>query len=219
MFTVALSLAAISMILVVSEALWRAKVLRGEAGRKGVHMLIGSFVAFWPYIMSFEWILAVSGAFLTVVILSHHFKIFHAIHDVRRRTWGEYLFAVGIGLAALMCLQFDLPRWFFATAVLHLSIADASAALAGKRYGHTNGYKVFGQQKSIIGSLAFWTLSTAMIVTLVQLPEINYGTNALTLILVLPIIATVVENITVFGVDNVAVPMTVLVMLSWLQVV
>src|SRR4051794_31644966 len=102
MLYVFLSLMAVFLILVASELLWNSKKLKGELARKFVHITVGTFVAFWPFYMSFRTIQIISVAFLAVVLITKKLKIFKAVHTVNRKTWGDMLFAVGIGLAAFL---------------------------------------------------------------------------------------------------------------------
>ena len=79
MLVIIASLAVIFFILVGSEVLWRRGIWRGERVRKLVHVLVGSFVAFWPWLMTWRDIEYIALAFLAVVGLSKVFKIFHAL--------------------------------------------------------------------------------------------------------------------------------------------
>ncbi len=212
MLAVALSLLAIFALLVVSEWLWRSKRLKGELGRKFIHITVGSFVAFWPLYMSFRSIQLVSLAFLLVVLASRYLNIFRIVHTIERKSWGDAMFAVGIGLTALLTSS----HWIFAAAVLHLSLADGLAGVIGKRYGHSNEYKVFGYTKSVVGSSTFWLVSLVILLSVfVQgAPE---QWLALPLLIWLPITALIIENMGIYGLDNILVPLLIVAALSQLQ--
>lgn len=207
MLKIGLALLPIFITLVASEALWRAKILRGEAARKTLHIIIGSYVATWPFYISFTQIQWISLALLIVVALSHKLKIFHAIIDIKRRTWGDLLYAIGIGLTAFMTNE----PWIFAIAILHMSLCDGLAGLLGNHYGKKNRYYILGQPKSIVGSVVF--LVTSFLVMTLLVPS-NLDLSLGAYIFVIPIVATLIESIGVYGSDNVVVPAVLVYMLN-----
>ncbi|HEX5797164.1 MAG TPA: hypothetical protein VFX86_02115 [Candidatus Saccharimonadales bacterium] len=204
-----LSLALILFLLVANEILCRRKELEPETGRKIIHILVGTFVAFWPLYMSWLTIQILSLILFAGVAISYQFGVFGSIHNVKRRTGGELWYPLGIGLAASTTVQ----PWIFTVAILHLSLADGLAAIVGKRYGVMH-YKIGEHTKSIIGSFAFLVVSFilcmfAFIVLSKELPGISLAVFAVT-----PFIATAAESISRHGLDNIFVPLTVIFALS-----
>lgn len=206
MISIFLSLLAIFLLLVTSQYLWNNKILKGEAGRKFVHIAVGTFVATWPFYMSFSAIQVISLAFLVVVLLARKFKIFSAVHTVNRNSWGDVLFAIGIGMTAVLATS----DWIFAVAILNLSLADGLAGIIGKNYGKSSGYKVFGYSKSVAGTVSFWLASLAILLVANHFGDLNIG---ITTIILLPILTAIVENIGILGADNIAVPLLVVLSL------
>lgn len=197
-------------LLIFTEFLWRSNKLRGESARKLVHIIVGSYVAFWPFFISFEAIQIVSVLFLFFIFLSLKFSIFKAIHGVARQTWGEVLFAVSIGLIAVLTNH----PWVFAACILHMSVADGFAALAGKQWGKGNRYYIGGHQKSVVGGAVFWLCSLLITgVVLVNLPYLQ--ADASVYLLIIPLATTLIENIGIGGTDNVFVPLLVYIALSF----
>lgn len=194
-------------ILVLSEWLARAKQIHTELTRKLVHVAVGSFVAFWPFFLSWKHIQLLSLAFFVVVCVSIRWNIFRSIHAVKRNAMGELLFAVVIGLLAVISTN----PWVFTAAMLHLSLADGLAAVIGLGWGDTNRYKVLGRTKSIAGSLAFLVSSFAIL----ALYGIFAGSSTSFLTLLwLPLVATATENIAVHGTDNLVMPLLIAIVLS-----
>ncbi|HEU4914371.1 MAG TPA: hypothetical protein VFT16_03115 [Candidatus Saccharimonadales bacterium] len=194
-------------ILVFSEWLSRSKEIHAELTRKLVHVAVGTFVAFWPFFLSWRQIQMLSLAFFVVVALSVKFNVFRSIHAVKRNMTGELLFAIVIGLLALI----STSEWVFMAAMLHLSIADGLAAVIGVGWGDNNSYKVFGRTKSIAGSGAF--LISSFCILLVYMLAADSTTSFLTL-LWLPFVATAAENVAVQGTDNIVMPMLIAVVLT-----
>jgi phytol kinase len=191
---VALSTLFVFAVLVVSEIGWRRHWLRGELGRKFVHVLVGSFVAFWPFFMSWTEIRWLSIAFLAVVILSDRLKVFKAIHSVQRPTFGEICFALVVGLLTLVTHS----KGIYAAGLLQMSLADGFAAIVGVRYGASTKYHVLSHTKSVVGTLAF------------------IGVHGVTLGVVASGVlgAALLENIGLFGFDNLLVPLFIGVLLT-----
>jgi phytol kinase len=209
MITVLLSLVAIFLILVLSEVLWNDKKLKGELARKFVHISVGTFVAFWPFYMSFHTIQLISVAFLLVTLASRYLKVFSAVHTVDRKTWGDVLFAVGIGATAI----FTKSDWIFMAAILNMSLADGLAGIIGKRFGKSNNYKILGHAKSIAGSLTFLIVSLLVLIAANNFGHLNIDLGT---IFGLAIAAMVVENFGIYGLDNVFVPILITLVLGQL---
>ncbi len=200
-----IALVGVFLILLVSELLWQKKVFKDEVARKFVHILVGSFVAFWPYFMSWRQIELMCLAFLLVVAASMRFRVFHAVHGVTRDTRGEIFFPIGIGLTALLAPSAVV----FTAAILHLSLADGLAALVGKKCGRRHTYTFRGYKKSLAGTLTFFLTSLLIILAAVVGGGTAITTATLPLLILLPMAATVVENTAVGGTDNVFVPLLV----------
>ncbi len=205
--------ASVLSVLLISESLWRSKKVKDETARKFVHMTVGAFVAFWPFFMSWPMIQVMSVAFLVVVILSRKFQFFRAIHSVARKTNGELWFAVVIGLLA----TFMQSEWIFWAAMMHLALADGFAAIIGTALGKKTRYSVFGQTKSLVGTLMFWVISVTVIVVLTILSPIEFMIQPYLLIVMLPLAVTLLENAAPNGADNVAVPLFVAFALNTLS--
>src|SRR5687768_7390996 len=93
---------AVFAVLCAAEFGWRRGLLRNEFGRKFVHIVVGTFVAFWPLFLTWEQIIFLSLAFITVVLVSKKLRLFRAIHSVQRPTYGEAFFAITVGLLAFV---------------------------------------------------------------------------------------------------------------------
>ncbi len=211
MIAIAGSLAVVMAILVLTEVLWNKGVLKGELGRKFVHITVGTFVAFWPFYMSFRAIQIIALIFLPVLIVSRRFNMLRSIHTIDRRSLGEILFAVGIGVTSLIAKS----HWVFAIAILHLSLADGFAAVVGKQWGKATRYKVFGHEKSLVGTGTFWLISCCLLLVLMTTGTIR--PLSLALLLTLPIASALLENVAILGFDNIFVPLLIVLVLNPLK--
>lgn len=210
MINILLVCAVIFCLLVVSELLWKRKIIGVEVSRKLIHMITGVIVAFLPYFADWRDIQILSLAFLVVIFLSAKFNILRSIHSVRRVTIGEVLYAAIIAICAFL----QPADWIFTVAILHLALADAMAALIGQKWGQATKYRIITHGKSLAGSLAFFVTSAVIFGGLIvfqagiNLPSWTY------LLIVFPLLLTLLENISWYGSDNVTVPLAVILMLS-----
>jgi phytol kinase len=197
-----LAVIAVFGVLVFAEYLSRYRGVHSELTRKLVHILVGVFVAFWPFFLSWRQIQMISLAFLVVVLISVKLHIFRSIHAVQRNALGEVLFALIIGILAFIATD----KWIFAAAMLHLSVADGLAAIVGLGWGDHNKYKIMGHTKSVAGTLAFFMTSVLIMIGYVILSGAPYSSVTL---LWLPVTVTLAENVAVHGTDNMVIPLLV----------
>jgi len=146
-------------------------------------------------------------AFLIVVALSKYLHIFRAIHSVQRPTWGEIYFAIAVGAVTLITQN----KWIYMAALLQMSLADGLAAIIGVRYGMKRHYLIFGQVKSLVGTATFIVVSILILIIFMHLSVTSLSLMA---ILGLASAAAVIENIGVFGLDNLLVPILIATVLG-----
>jgi phytol kinase len=111
---------------------------------------------------------------------------------------------VGLGLIAVLAKQ----PWAFAIAVLHMSVADGLAGLIGTEFGKGNRYKVLGATKSVVGTLCFVVVSFALFAVFN-----HYHPSAIIwpVMLAMPPFLALIENLGVYGTDNILIPLLVVI--------
>lgn len=196
------TIAVVFALLLIGELWWRKQKLNTEFTRKFVHITVGTFVAFWPFFLSWNEIRLLSVAFLVVVGVSKYMKLFRAIHTVQRPTWGELFFALAVGGITFMTQD----KWVYAAALLQMSLADGFAAVVGTHWGQRFRYIIFGHAKSILGTLTFFLVSAAILLVFSHSSGQHLTT---TFIFDLAVIASMIENLGVAGLDNLLVPLVV----------
>lgn len=196
----------IFLALVISELLWRKKITSPETSRKLVHIVSGVVVAFLPFYTSYRAIAILSLLFGFVLFLSSKFKIFKSIKQVKRRSVGEYMFALVILILALISPE----PYIFMIAMLNLALGDGLAALIGEKFGKSNRYKILNNQKSIIGSSTFLLASLLILFMAINLNYLDFKFP----LLFLPLILLTAENFFSKGVDNLVIPIIVVVFLT-----
>ena len=201
-----IALSIVFMLLVINEIWWRRKKKHSELSRKLIHILVGSFVAFWPYIMSVNSIRIISVLFMIVVFSSMKFNIFKSIHTVKRDSLGEIYFAISVGLITFI----NPSHLVYTIALLNMSLADGLAALVGTYYGMNRKYKVYGRTKTVLGSLTFFVVALVLILIFIDKTGHLFGLGYLALAAGL----TLIENISPMGMDNLLVPLVTALFLT-----
>ena len=195
--TLAAVIAALAVLLGCAELLKRLGLVRDEAARKLVHVGSALAVAPLPLVISFHEIVALGLLFAAALAVSRRHGIVSAVHDVDRRTIGEILFPLGIGLLALL-VPSPLP---FVYGVLVLGLADGLAASIGLRYGRT---RIPGG-KSLCGSVTFFAVAlTAGVAVLLAA-----GAPLTTVVAVAvgaAFVCTLAEAVLSAGFDNLVLP-------------
>jgi dolichol kinase len=208
MFGVIVSSLLAGLILLITEKAAKEKKLSLELSRKIPHVAGSLAIATWPFFVSMQTV-AVLGLVFTVAALAViKLKLFPHARLVDRRSWGEVLFGLGVTFAALI----GPNKWVFATAMLYLGVADSVAALVGKHKGKRS-YQLFGQIKTIEGSLAF--LVAAAAITSLAIFVAPTGLEwAWVAVIILPLGGTIIEGCAPLGLDNLLLPVFVSFMLT-----
>lgn len=211
MLAIILSVLALSVLLFIIEFLGRWKVLGPELKRKSFHVISGSFIAFWPWLMSWRTIELLALIMLVGVIANYRVGVFNFRKGLGRKTYGDAFLAAAVIFAA----YFAGSKIFFALAILNVSLADGLAALIGKRYGKNWRYQVFSQTKTVIGTMTFWLVSlvVAAVALLFAKHQINFN-DYVWLIILLPPVMAALENFSFLGIDNLTVPLAALAILN-----
>lgn len=205
-------------ILLVGELLWRKKIMKGENARKFVHILAAAYAAFWPYFVERPYILLLSLVFVAALIAIKKLHIFNSIQGVKRATYGEVLFALSIGLSAVLIRD----NAIYTIALLHLALADGLAAIVGIGMAKRAKNFIFnGCRKSIAGSTTFLLVSLGLnlfywfVIFGYDFPNFNLALSPGLYSLLSAITLTLTEIISPNGSDNFTIPI-VSGLLLWL---
>jgi phytol kinase len=212
MIAVLIACLGIGLILLLSEFLWRKKIIAGEYGRKIVHQTAGLYIASWPFFMPFTSIGCIALGAIIIILLSRKFKIFHAIHDVKRKTYGELLYPISIFMLAAI----SKADWIFAVAVLFVALADGMAAVIGKKWGTKKySYDVWKARKTVVGTLGYIVFAYVSlgIGVLIGGRATLLG-NPFVVFVWLPLFSALLEAVSPYGLDNITAPLVVAFLLN-----
>ena len=179
------------------------KIISSEVARKSVHITHAFIIASWPFFTNYKVVIAGEVMSFVLVAVARAFKLFGPFREVERLSWGEFFFPL-----AVICMAIIEPdKWVFVAAVMHFGLADAFAAIIGDRIkrGH---YIVFdhNHKKSLVGTAVFWIISCGITTWFISNHAVP-GTALWPMIVVVPTLTALTENISPWGSDNFTVPL------------
>lgn len=186
-----------------------------ELQRKLVHICTGMFAMVLPLIFRQDWPIYLLLGLTFVAMIAMRLPRFGksgisaTLHNVERRSYGDFFLATSVGLVLLLSER-EMLLYILPLAVLTLS--DAAAALAGSTYGR-RFFIVEDGQKSVEGSAVFFlvTLLIAMI-CLLLLSDIPRP-NVIVIATLIAAFGTLVEADSWRGFDNLFLPVGILIFL------
>jgi phytol kinase len=152
---IGIALTAFLLLLFGARTLARTSRATPESARKLLHTGSGLFTLAFPFLFRDVWpvLLLTGGSALFVAMV----RFLPALRrrggtatDVGRATFGEFYFPAAV--AFLFWMTLGAQPLLFVIPVLVLTLADATCALIGVRYGRT---RFVGASKSLEGSIAF----------------------------------------------------------------
>ena len=182
-----------------------------EWTRKLVHTGGGLASLLYPWLIYSPWVvlgmaLVASG----VLAAAGRGHLLSSVHGVNRRSQGSEYYPLAVALVYV--LSYGRP-WLFVASILTLAVSDTCAALIGTRYGSIR-YTVEEETKSLEGSLAFLLVAfLAIHIPTLLMTDIPRPVCVLAALLV-AVIVTGFEAISLRGADNLFVPVAVCVILA-----
>ena len=140
-----------------------------------------------------------TGLIILLILLNYKYKFVPVIEDIERQSYGTFFYC--LSLLILIFIFWDKHDSALFAGVFVMTFGDGLAGLFGKSFKSFN-WKIFNQQKSLLGtSVMFFT--SFVVVTLLG----NNGGFGLNInYLIIALIATILEQISITGIDNFSVP-------------
>lgn len=182
--------------------------------RKVIHIGVGMISWGLHWIFDNPWYFAVACAlFMLINFLDWRYGFFAAMASGDRSNLGTVYFPFAVGLVALLFWE---QRPLLIAALMPLTWGDGLAPVIGRRFGR-RVYTVGQSQRTVEGSLGFFL--AAYLFTWLALwvaigtPGLTPGAAALPALVVV-LLATIVEGVSVWGLDNLTVTATAVIILS-----
>lgn len=187
----------LTFVILAIDVLQKRIFVSNQWGRTSTHIITGIIVSTFPVYLNVMQIIVLSGIFFVLLALSKTKKIL-SLHNIVRKSAGEVIFPVSIGIVALITLPADNKAYY--AAILSLALADAGANIIGTLLP-LKQIKVTGQTKSLGGFLGCFIIMFVVLSAIYGLNHANFG-----MIVAIAIFIGFVELISVYGYDNLTVP-------------
>ncbi len=190
----------ILLVLAIIAINWLGKreYINKQFARKLTHTVTGVIACTFPVLLVPSQIWLLSGIFVVLMSISKIKRIL-VLNKVDRTTWGEVYFPASVGLCAFISLPHNTNAYF--VGILCLTFADTSANIIGNIMP-LKVIKIRNQTKSLGGFLAFVIIVFAIFSIFYP---ITY--NSWFLILAISILIGFVEVVSIYGIDNITVPL------------
>jgi phytol kinase len=182
--------------------------------RKIIHIAVGMMSWFLPFLFSSPWPFVLAcGAFAIFNLLDWHFGFVRAMQSDNRGNLGTVYFPLAAALAAV--IFWDQPPLMVA-ALMPVTWGDGMAPIIGAAYGvHT--YQVRTTTRSLEGSAAFFVAGFVFTWLALWLmpgqPEISPAAAILPALVVM-LVTTLIEAVSIWGLDNLTVTAAGMVILG-----
>jgi phytol kinase len=196
----------VGAIVLISELLHRYTDTNPEQVRKVVHIGTGNVIILAWLLQLPAWVGIICGVLAGIVtLISYRLPILPGVNSVGRKSLGTFFYAVSIGILTAVFWNLNLPH-YGVIGILIMAWGDGLAAIIGQRFGK-HPYTIVGNTKSWEGTLTMLVVSY-VIVSIVLLSV--QGNIWQTWVVGIPvaIVATGVESIAQWGLDNLTVPLT-----------
>jgi len=198
-------------ILLISFLCKRYFPKQEELSRKIIHIGTGPVILLaWLFDIPKN-IAFFSAFFITIALgVNYQYRLLPAIEDIERKSFGTI--AYGISITLLLLLFWPRHASSISIGVLSMAFGDGLAGLMGRSINSPK-WSVLGQSKSVAGT---FTMGAVVAITSATISSINnLGIQPIEII-VIALIATFLEQISPWGIDNITVPIGVTCIGIWL---
>jgi len=140
-----------------------------------------------------------AGGISILILINYIYKLFPIIEDIDRKSFGTFFYC--LSLLILISLFWEKDPLALTAGFFIMTFGDGLAGLIGKNF-KSKSWTIFNQKKSIIGTSTMFFVSLVVIYTLgsQNIIDFNYYYFGIALI------ATLLEQISIIGIDNFSVP-------------
>lgn len=193
------------LIIGISGLLEKKKLLSKESSRKFVHIGVSNW---WILAMLFFdnnlWAAVVPALFIVLNYISYKKNIFKSMErGAGKKDLGTVYFAVSLFILSIMTFTKSSSPFIGAMGILIMGYGDGFAAIIGGKYGK-HSFKIADSTKSLEGSAAMFVFSflVSLIIMFVHADQ-NFLVNSF----IIAAVAMFTELFSVFGLDNLTVPL------------
>ena len=208
------------LLFAVAEILYRKFKVRAEYTRKLVHVGTGLLTLMFPILLSNHWsVLFLCASFLIILLLSLRYKFLQGINAIDRTSYGSLAYPVIVFICYLVWEKIEKPLGgdstpysFFYLPILIMAFADPAAALVGKARP-IGVFKWGGEKKSMSGTATFFSVAFIIAFFFFYKSSDLAVITSIVYAAILGSISAVTEAFSKKGLDNLTIPIAVLIVL------
>ena len=173
-----------------------------EIVRKIIHIGIGPLIPFAKFLnINQTFALWFTGFISLLTFINYKSRLFPIVEDVERKSYGTLFYCLSLFILILLYWNKN-PSALFAGFFI-MAFGDGLAGLIGKNF-QSKSWILLNQKKSIFGTLTMFFTSTIIIFGLGYFQQHRFNINFFTIAL----ISTILEQISILGIDNLIVPIS-----------
>jgi len=171
-----------------------------EIVRKIIHIGVGPLIPIAQFLkIDQNSALIFTGFVSLMVFINYTYQLLPAIEDVERKSYGTLFYC--LSLFILIALFWDKDPYALITGFFIMTFGDGLAGLIGKSF-KSKTWNFFKQKKSLFGTVTMFLLSLIVVCSVgyAQQKSLNFN------FFIIAFFATLLEQISVLGIDNLFVP-------------
>ena len=191
-------------IIVLLFIAMRLEHIPNEFSRTFVHILVSNWWLIAMFFIDNYWMaISVPAVFILFNALNIRFNWISAINSKQRYgNFGTIYYALAVFILTAVTFMNPETRIIGGVGVLAMGYGDGFAALIGQKFGK-HSFRIFKGTKSLEGSSAMFI--TTLVVVGLYLAFLTSNVN-LVMLVIIAAVATVVEAISPYGLDNLFIP-------------
>ena len=173
-----------------------------EIVRKIIHIGIGPLIPIAQFLkINQNSALIFTGIVSLMVFVNYTYKLFPTIEDVERKSYGTLFYC--LSLFILIYLFWDKDPYALITGFFIMAFGDGLAGLIGKSL-NSKSWFFLKQKKSLYGTITMFLTSLIVVCSIGYAQQNNLNLNYFTI----AFFATLLEQFSVLGIDNLIVPIS-----------
>ena len=171
-----------------------------EIVRKIIHIGIGPLIPLAQFLkIDRNSALIFTGIVSLMVLINYTYKLFPTIEDVERKSYGTIFYC--LSLFILIWLFWDTDPYALIGGFFIMTFGDGLAGLIGKSVNSKN-WIIIKQKKSLFGTMTMFLTSLIVLCSLGYSQQNSFNLNYF----VIAFLATILEQFSIYGIDNFFVP-------------
>ena len=152
-----------AVIVFIAEIMYRKEYLSSHSTRNIVHLVVGVYSSSSPLFFNYNYYpILIAILFLFLNLISHKYISLKSLYSSERETFGTIYFP--LSYLIMVAGFWEYPE-FLIISILILAIADPAASQIGNSVKSPNYFRVWRDQKTIQGTIAFFLCTNFIIIT------------------------------------------------------